>query len=614
MNCHVTPSAADKDTMRTCTDASVNLCVWSAPDGEHRAELEPELIQELRYTAIQALLAIPRRGLEIGGLLLGALRKGQPTVFELTEFVEVPCEHRFGPAYTLDEPERAALETMIARYPQGGAVQVVGFYRSYTGRDAEPDEADRELARMFFHSPEFSSPKLIYLVLQPVSIKSCLAGFRFWNDGEMRTEQSGSMFQFDAGQMEQQERTATPPVVESADKTIAPADRAEDAASAAEPEDAASAAEPTATEQEFPRLVPLVSRSSPAANAADATLPQPPTWPQPTTWPQPATLPQLASWPQPQELNDRPEPPGRGEFHSPRFDDPLIAKEGESKGVGVEEPKTRTTFPFRVAVVLLFIAVAVASASLYELWATERETRWAAVHLDARQDGGGLLLTWDARARVVAKAVGGLLQVNYGGKATALQLSQEQLLRGSMTYPDTGPDVLFSLSLDGGGTKAVTESLRVITSSLTPGKAPTPPAGKVAAKPVAVTPVASTPAQGVKSAPKMESAVAGSGSAAHMKAAKPVSVRREILPEIPAGIRGRIATQKVVEVQVRIDEKGRVTSASSSRVAGDGVDQYLADQAVKAARQWLFWPARSTAGEPVSATKTISFEFGPRAN
>jgi TonB family protein len=65
-----------------------------------------------------------------------------------------------------------------------------------------------------------------------------------------------------------------------------------------------------------------------------------------------------------------------------------------------------------------------------------------------------------------------------------------------------------------------------------------------------------------------------------------------------------------VEVQVRIDENGRVTSASST-ASGNGVDQYLADQAVKAARRWLFWPAKSTAGEPVSATKTISFEFAP---
>jgi TonB family protein len=257
---------------------------------------------------------------------------------------------------------------------------------------------------------------------------------------------------------------------------------------------------------------------------------------------------------------------------------------------------------------LLFIAAAVAVASLYELWATGHEARWAAVHLDARRGADGLLLTWDPRAPVVAKAVGGLLQVNDGRKATAVQLSQEQLVRGSMTYPDTGSNILFSLSLDGGGTKVVTESLRVITSSFIPDKVPAQPAAEVATTPS----LGVKSAQGAKSAPKMESAFEGSGSGTHMKPAKPVSVRREILPEIPEGIRSRIEAQKVVEVRVRIDENGRVTSASS-RVAGDGVDQYLADQAVKAARQWLFWPARSTAGEPVSATKTISFEFAPGA-
>jgi TonB family protein len=257
---------------------------------------------------------------------------------------------------------------------------------------------------------------------------------------------------------------------------------------------------------------------------------------------------------------------------------------------------------FRLSIALLFIAAAVALASLYELWATGHEARWAAVHLDARRGADGLLLTWDTKAPVVSNAVGGLLQVNDGRKVTAVQLSQEQLVRGSMTYPDIGSNILFSLSLDGGGTKVVTESLRVITSSFIPDKVAAPPAAEVA----------TTTSKGVKSAPKTEPALGGSGSVAHMKPAKPVSVRREILPEIPEGIRSRIAAQKVVEVQVRIDENGRVTSASS-RVAGGGVDQYLADQAVKAARQWLFWPARSTAGEPVSATKTISFEFAPGA-
>jgi TonB family protein len=425
-----------------------------------------------------------------------------------------------------------------------------------------------------------SSREFVCLVLQPISSKSCVAGFRFWNDGEMQTQQSGQMFQFDAAQMEQREVTAMPPVAVSSDKSNASADQAEDAA---------SATEPTPSAQGFPRLIPLVGRSYPAANAAGTT------------------------WPQLQEFNDRPERRGWGEVYSPRFDDPQIEEVREPKGIWEKEPNPRTTLRFRVSLALLFIAAGAAIASLYELRATGHEARWAAVHLDARRGADGLLLTWDASAPVVAKAAGGLLQVNDGRKATAVQLSQEQLLRGSMTYPDTGANILFSLSLDGGGPKVVTESLRVITSSFIPDKVPAPPAAEVATTPSpGVKSAQGVKSQGVKSAPKMESAFGGSSSGAHTKPAKPVSVRREILPEIPAGIRSRIATQKVVEVQVRIDENGRVTSASS-RVEGDGVDQYLADQAVKAARQWLFWPARSTAGEPVSATKTISFEFAPGA-
>ena len=342
-------------------DVAGNLCVWSAPDGAHSAELEPELVRELRYKAIQAFLAIPRRGLEIGGLLLGEVRKGWPTVFEITGLEEVPCEHRFGPAYTLDEPDRVALATIITRYPQDGAVQVVGFYRSYTGRAAEPDEADHELMRMFFRSREF-----VCLVLQPFSSESCMAGFRFWNDGEMRTQQNDAMFPFDAAQMEQQEVTAMPPVIVSTDKTIASADQAENVA---------SETEPTPSKQGLPRLIPLVSPSSPAANVASAT------------------------WPQPQELNDRPERPGRGAFYSPRFDDPQIAEEKESKAGG-EEPNPRTTFLFRVAVMLLFIAVSVASATVDEVRVTEREARWADEHQDARQGAGGLLLSWDDGAPV----------------------------------------------------------------------------------------------------------------------------------------------------------------------------------------------------------------------
>jgi TonB family protein len=79
---------------------------------------------------------------------------------------------------------------------------------------------------------------------------------------------------------------------------------------------------------------------------------------------------------------------------------------------------------------------------------------------------------------------------------------------------------------------------------------------------------------------------------------------------IPPGIRTRITSPVVVRVSVTIDETGHVTHAYSP-ISGSGLDRYLSDEAVKAAREWLFTPARSQGGQPVSATKTLSFEFLP---
>jgi TonB family protein len=66
----------------------------------------------------------------------------------------------------------------------------------------------------------------------------------------------------------------------------------------------------------------------------------------------------------------------------------------------------------------------------------------------------------------------------------------------------------------------------------------------------------------------------------------------------------------VVRVVVTIDEAGRVTHASSA-VTGSGLERYLADESVRAARQWSFSPARLKEGSPIAATKTLSFEFLP---
>ena len=63
-------------------------------------------------------------------------------------------------------------------------------------------------------------------------------------------------------------------------------------------------------------------------------------------------------------------------------------------------------------------------------------------------------------------------------------------------------------------------------------------------------------------------------------------------------------------MQVQINAAGRVTDATS-KVAGPGLDRYLADQAVKAARQWSFVPAHSRSGRAIASAKSVEFVFEP---
>jgi TonB family protein len=272
--------------------------------------------------------------------------------------------------------------------------------------------------------------------------------------------------------------------------------------------------------------------------------------------------------------------------------------------------------PSRVWMALLFIAlVAVASAALYQWWAPQSEPRWAAVHFDARLSGDEVLLSWDPNAPEVAGAERGALLVNDGSHPVSISLPREQLRSGSLPYSASSANILFRLRLYGKGKSFATDSLRVITRDNTgDSRRPDIPATETKATPPPAGPAASSP--GVRR--EVQPAIPPDSPATETKAAPPPAgraasspvVRREVQPVIPAGIRRRITSPVVVRVFVTIDETGHVTHASPS-VTGSGLQRYLSDEAVKAAREWLFSPARSQDGQPIGATKSLSFEFLP---
>ena len=182
------------------TDANSVVCRWDSPDAKQRVILGPSLVHYLRQAAIEAFLAIPRRGVEIGGLLLGQVRQEtNSTVFEIAAVEDVPCEHRFGPSYVLDDPDRSHLAELLARQQRSAGPPVIGLYRSYTGREARLDDHDQELIHAFFPQAH-----LACLLLQPLSMQKCAAGFRFWRNGELLSEPACAPFPFEAGHMKQE--------------------------------------------------------------------------------------------------------------------------------------------------------------------------------------------------------------------------------------------------------------------------------------------------------------------------------------------------------------------------------------------------------------------------
>jgi len=156
---------------------------WESANRSASVELSRELIQTLRGEVYRGVQALPRRGAEVGGLLLGRFSNSNKISVRVESIDPVSCEHRFGPSFILSDTDRTGLEQMLAAYGAHEEVAVVGYYRSCTGRDIELDEADEELARMYFNDP-----RQIFLLIKPLSLRECVAAYFYKQDGRFLTE------------------------------------------------------------------------------------------------------------------------------------------------------------------------------------------------------------------------------------------------------------------------------------------------------------------------------------------------------------------------------------------------------------------------------------------
>jgi proteasome lid subunit RPN8/RPN11 len=128
---------------------------------------------------LTGLNAVPRRGAEVGGILIGS-RTPQCIVVE--DFEPIPSEHRFGPSYVLSDSDRALLvETLdYFRSERPHGLDVVGWYRSHTRAGLDLSGEDREL-----FAGHFGEGDLMMLV-QPARLQDSTAVFFLRESGRAR--------------------------------------------------------------------------------------------------------------------------------------------------------------------------------------------------------------------------------------------------------------------------------------------------------------------------------------------------------------------------------------------------------------------------------------------
>jgi Gram-negative bacterial TonB protein C-terminal len=142
-------------------------CVWS--DGSHTfaIHLQPSVLRRLTAETKMALKMVPRRGLEIGGILLGrADSQDSRTDFWIEGFQAVESEHRTGPSYVLSETDFTRLKDELGK---NGAASI-GVYRSHTRAEAlEVQQPDIELLDRCF-----GTQPAVFLMLAPASSTAAL--------------------------------------------------------------------------------------------------------------------------------------------------------------------------------------------------------------------------------------------------------------------------------------------------------------------------------------------------------------------------------------------------------------------------------------------------------
>jgi hypothetical protein len=165
--------------------------VWEVAGKSIAVHLDFGVVDRLAIDVMRGFGAVPKRGAEVGGILLGSYAEsGGKTIVKVEDFEPVVCDYLRGPSYLLTEKDELRFAAAADRVKTREWMPV-GFYRSHTRDGLGLTNEDLALFERYFGKSHH-----VILLVRPFATKTSVAGFFFQEGDELRRESSYLEFPF----------------------------------------------------------------------------------------------------------------------------------------------------------------------------------------------------------------------------------------------------------------------------------------------------------------------------------------------------------------------------------------------------------------------------------
>ena len=453
--------------------STVSSYIWEVAQKPISVALPYAVIDRLEKEVVESFRSLTSRGSEVGGLLVGTVSPGAPTLVSVDDFELVVSDYSRGPLYRLSDADMGRFERAV-EVRQSGNLRVVGYFRSHTRKGLSLDAED-----VAFLDARFRDSHHISLLVRPYATKASTAGIFIREGGSVRGESSYLEFPFRSSQLTSfRPAAAAEPIAAPAAPAIAPANVSAPPIPAA-PKPAVRA-----------QIVPIASRR-------EVNLPAPPPPAEPLVKETAVAAPPAAEVvvPEPAPVVEK-------------------VKEVVEAKIATAEPEKKPEKSRTGLIVGVLAAIALISTSLFVYPGFLRHGSIPiggqgipSLSLRVERTGTDILLTWNRDSDAIKTAQHAVLSIFDGDRHENYDMDLGQLRNGSIVYSPITADVSFRMDVMRPGKAApISESVRVLrtrpspmgdgsqpavqTAAVKPGAAPAPkpPQPEAVAETAAETP------------------------------------------------------------------------------------------------------------------------------